>query len=108
AAPRDHPGLARAPDLPPADLDPPPPDHVADLVSPAAPHERRRHPPVALHRHQVLVELAHRHSPASRPPAVGPHPQLLYSNVCSIWEKDCTPAHRHVSRGTRRLESGFC
>src|SRR5712691_2203175 len=53
------PVLAIAPVLPPPTLDPPPPDDVADLVSPASPKERGGHPRVPLHRHHLLVELGH-------------------------------------------------
>src|SRR5204863_9167509 len=64
AARLDPPVLTLAAVLPPPALDPPPADHVADLVPASPPDERRRHPPIALHRHPVLVELAHRHPPA--------------------------------------------
>src|SRR5713226_816939 len=65
----DAPVLAVAAVLPPPALDPPPADHVADLVPTAPPDEGRGHPRVPLHRDEVLVELCHRLRPhLDRPP----------------------------------------
>src|SRR5438105_784050 len=55
----DPPVLAVTAVLPPPALDPPPPDHVADLIAPSPPQERRGHPGIALHRHRLVVPLGH-------------------------------------------------
>src|SRR5207244_7472506 len=80
----DPPVLAFAAVLPPAALDPPPPDHIADLVAAAAPDERRRHPGVPLHRHQVLVELAHRPSPPPGHPRSARTPSYLLERMLDM------------------------
>src|SRR5438270_1825471 len=59
----DPPVLAVTAVLPPPALDPPPPDHVADLIAPSPPQEGRGHPGIALHRHRLVVPLGHGRMP---------------------------------------------
>ena len=70
AAGLDAPVLAVAAVGPPAPLDPPPTDHVGDLVAAATPLEPRGHPGVALDQDLLVVEpLRHRRSAPTEGPS---------------------------------------
>jgi hypothetical protein len=79
AAARLHPPVLAVSSVgPPPALDPPPPDHVGDLVPAAAPDERGGHPGVALDPNLDLLVVPLGHDVSSTTPG-----SLRESNVCS-------------------------